>query len=399
MEDDDDDKNLLGSLGVTTVDSEAIEHEILSQVKNCVSGVSGQSCEELENDRDHKVLDPSSSNFAKLYQKLRAIEVEIRAVGSSIPEEKNEETGDDLNYRFEPGQFSTVGSSLHQELAKDRIRSLQRTKAQLQKEISQFKEQDSTGGFELGNLVDNLVKEGPNHKQKNKKVEKSNQNPKQHRKRVTYQEDLYFDAVLDAGSAGFVETEREELIRKGILTPFHKIKGFERRLQLPSTSKHHEHVEDSNDNLASSSIARVAQSLADIACHRPSTKLLDAKHLPIPDPPTRPFQRLRKPQKIPPTTEKKRKKGQNSRPSSHKKWRKVGIQKEEVPDGSDGVGNGSDYCEEKQNNSDSSNDEEQLCVVLEGGLKIPNSIFSNLFDYQKVGLQWLWELHCQKAGE
>lgn len=35
---------------------------------------------------------------------------------------------------------------------------------------------------------------------------------------------------------------------------------------------------------------------------------------------------------------------------------------------------------------------------MEGGLKIPESIFYELFDYQKVGVQWLWELHCQRAG-
>lgn len=37
-------------------------------------------------------------------------------------------------------------------------------------------------------------------------------------------------------------------------------------------------------------------------------------------------------------------------------------------------------------------------VALEGGLKIPEAIFSELFDYQKVGVQWLWELHCQRSG-
>lgn len=37
-------------------------------------------------------------------------------------------------------------------------------------------------------------------------------------------------------------------------------------------------------------------------------------------------------------------------------------------------------------------------VTLEGGLKIPDNIFEALFDYQKVGVQWLWELHCQRAG-
>lgn len=43
-------------------------------------------------------------------------------------------------------------------------------------------------------------------------------------------------------------------------------------------------------------------------------------------------------------------------------------------------------------------DEGSPFATLEGGLKIPETIFSKLFDYQKVGVQWLWELHCQKAG-
>lgn len=42
--------------------------------------------------------------------------------------------------------------------------------------------------------------------------------------------------------------------------------------------------------------------------------------------------------------------------------------------------------------------EESPFVTLDGGLKIPETIFSKLFDYQKVGVQWLWELHCQRAG-
>lgn len=43
-------------------------------------------------------------------------------------------------------------------------------------------------------------------------------------------------------------------------------------------------------------------------------------------------------------------------------------------------------------------DEEPSFVTLEGGLKITETVFNKLFDYQKVGVQWLWELHCQRAG-
>lgn len=32
------------------------------------------------------------------------------------------------------------------------------------------------------------------------------------------------------------------------------------------------------------------------------------------------------------------------------------------------------------------------------GFKLPGEIYSRLFEYQRVGVQWLWELHQQKAG-
>jgi DNA excision repair protein ERCC-6 len=37
-------------------------------------------------------------------------------------------------------------------------------------------------------------------------------------------------------------------------------------------------------------------------------------------------------------------------------------------------------------------------AVFSGGFKIPGDIFPSLFDYQKIGVQWLWELHAQDAG-
>lgn len=37
-------------------------------------------------------------------------------------------------------------------------------------------------------------------------------------------------------------------------------------------------------------------------------------------------------------------------------------------------------------------------TVFNGDLKIPGDVFPSLFDYQKVGVQWLWELHAQNVG-
>lgn len=37
-------------------------------------------------------------------------------------------------------------------------------------------------------------------------------------------------------------------------------------------------------------------------------------------------------------------------------------------------------------------------TTMEGGLRIPGDIYPALFDYQKTGVQWLWELYSQQVG-
>ncbi|MCJ1277680.1 hypothetical protein MMC21_005494 [Puttea exsequens] len=37
-------------------------------------------------------------------------------------------------------------------------------------------------------------------------------------------------------------------------------------------------------------------------------------------------------------------------------------------------------------------------AVFEGGLSVPGDIYPSLFDYQKTGVQWLWELYSQQVG-
>lgn len=36
--------------------------------------------------------------------------------------------------------------------------------------------------------------------------------------------------------------------------------------------------------------------------------------------------------------------------------------------------------------------------VFDGNLRLPGDIHPSLFDYQNVGVKWLWELHCQNSG-
>lgn len=120
------------------------------------------------------------------------------------------------------------------------------------------------------------------------------------------------------------------MVRKGILTPFHKLKGFERCIQQPGPSNK-QNVPDeqearSNDPF-SASVDRALRMMSEAAQARPSTKLLDPKSLPKLDGPTRPFQRLKTPFRMPQSEEsevekKKRSKRKKKRPLPDKKWRK-----------------------------------------------------------------------------
>lgn len=37
-------------------------------------------------------------------------------------------------------------------------------------------------------------------------------------------------------------------------------------------------------------------------------------------------------------------------------------------------------------------------AVFEGGFRVPGTAYGRLFDYQKTGVKWMWELHNQRAG-
>lgn len=119
-------------------------------------------------------------------------------------------------------------------------------------------------------------------------------------------------------------------MRKGILTPFHKLKGFERRLQQPgpSNSGNLREGEDENDKSEDSdSIDRAVQSISLAAKARPTTKLLDAEDLPKLEATPVPFKRLRKLYKTPdsPDNEAKKSKAKNckkKRPLPERKWTK-----------------------------------------------------------------------------
>uniref|UniRef100_A0A803PGL4 Protein CHROMATIN REMODELING 8 n=1 Tax=Cannabis sativa TaxID=3483 RepID=A0A803PGL4_CANSA len=414
---EDEDRILLSSLGITSANPEDIERNILSEArKNEGNGSEiGQDTDKngLESSEN---VDPSSSNQAKLLSKLRAVEFEIDAVASTVTQGRHGNE-DDTYDGHESSTFGDTGSpkespndlDVHRALATDRLKSLEKTKAQIKKEISDLHKNKPSKGIAHDKLISNIVKEEFKHKRKSKEVPTTSKTSKKRLKVVSFDEDGDFDAVLDAASTGFVETERDELVRKGILTPFHKLKGFERRLQKPGPSQRHNvsTEESNNDDSASISIAKAAQSMVEAAQARPTTKLLDPDALPKLEAPPRPFKRLKKPIKIHQSLDnepdrKKNLKRKSKRPLPDKKWQKRISNEdrnlEESEDVEEKLSHSDGEEEQEEEDTESEDDDGTPCVVLEGGLKIPEKIFDQLFDYQRVGVQWLWELHCQRAG-
>ncbi|KAG8046241.1 hypothetical protein GUJ93_ZPchr0008g14197 [Zizania palustris] len=401
MEGDDDDRRLLHSLGVTSANIHDIERKIMTQATT---------------DPDNAVESGSTINRpgseeadaqAKLHHKLRSVQLEIDAVASTIKgamlavrkkaqEDKGKEQSDHISHD------TPHGGALQQVLAAERLKSLKKAKAQIQKEILQSDPCPSSSD-RTDKMLAMLVEEEPRRKKPLKPPVGSKKTVTRQLKTVTYNDDNDFDAVLDGASAGFMETEREELIRKGLLTPFHKLKGFEKHVEQPGPSRRQDDsVGQNGETMEASSIARVAQSLRQIAQNRPVTKLLDADSLPKLDAPTAPFQRLGNPLKLPVSLmsdgqEKKRHRNKTKRPLPGKKWRKVNSSKEPVLDDDD-VREAAESVSEDDEDQATEGSDGLPPVILEGGLRIPGTIYTQLFDYQKVGVQWLWELHCQRAG-
>lgn len=419
---EDEDRILLSSLGVTSANPEDIERNILSQARLNVGKSSevGEETEEDALDRSESG-DPSSTSQAKLYNRLRVVEFEIDAVASTVnPERKTARKGDsaydeDGDGSAEQGtsedgpQDSSSELDLHHALAADRLRSLKKTKAQIEKELSGLCNSKPSKGVEFDKSILDIVKEEPGPKRKLKEIKKTGKSSEKRFKTVSFDEDGDFDAVLDAASTGFVETERDELVRKGILTPFHKLKGFERRLQEPGPSQRH-HIsskKEENDDFASLSVAKAAKAMAEAAQGRPTTKLLHSDALPKLDAPTHPFHRLKKPGRVRLSQENGEEKNKNprrktKRPLPDKKWQKLVSREdnhfEESGDIQEDLPASTGKEDEQEQDSEDEDDSGPPHVILEGGLKIPEKIYNQLFDYQKVGVQWLWELHCQRAG-
>ena len=165
-----------------------------------------------ESTQKYESANPSSISKAELYHKLRAVDVEINAVASTIQEVRNIDSNGDCidggGANGEQGATKDASSNdlnIQHVLAADRLESLKKTKAQLEKELSDlFKEKPSKSiDRNKENEIFNLVRRS---KRKPKEVKSLPKGSGKRHKTVSFNDDVDFDAVLDAASAGFVET-------------------------------------------------------------------------------------------------------------------------------------------------------------------------------------------------
>lgn len=142
---------------------------------------------------------------------MRAVEFEIDAVASTVELEQggNEDgvgDGDNSAELGEKEDHVQASHNLQHALATDRLQSLKKTKAQLEKDILDLGKQRPSKGFEHDKVLSSIVKEKPAPKKKLKEAQKPGKKQEKRVKTVSFDEDADFDAVLDAASTGFVET-------------------------------------------------------------------------------------------------------------------------------------------------------------------------------------------------
>ena len=172
------------------------------------------------------VDDPSRSNVApesdaqaKLHQKLRSVQLEIDAVASTIKRAKNaagkkvdsSDSADGQDKKKQKQADGTAqdephGGALQQALATERLKSLKKAKAQIQKEISQSDPNPSGSDNRKDKMLAMLVEDEPRRKKSLLPARGPKKMSAPRLKTMSYNDDEDFDAVLDGASAGFMET-------------------------------------------------------------------------------------------------------------------------------------------------------------------------------------------------
>ena len=223
-----------------------------------------------------------------------------------------------------------------------------------------------------------------------------------------------------AGNGALIETERDRLIRLGVLTPFDNLgDAYEKKIEEGGKAGR------AGSGKSAPSIADVGRRMTAAGAARRTSKLMNPSELPKPqraakkvrenfwregakaqlDGPRRDIVARRRLGELKKGLEKV---GDNDRKvagddghiadeeTTHALVPNQQVHQDDMNDdayhlrqvtarmvGDDGIDD---------------NDGEEEDVAFQGGYKIPGNIYAKLFDYQRTAIKWLWELHTQQAG-
>ena len=456
-------KNLSG-LGARAVNASSIEEEVIRKSQ----GLDATSSKPTNDDEGNNVRDAQAE--------LRAVRRELRAVSSEASrlrgglspstdanEQPNNEEIDHnihtvLSEQNEEGMLG--GGELQQAMLQQRIAGLEAREKKLVSLLESSGADTEVGrdippSEQIRELFFNSVKSGKKRNGKNRLAQKIG---KSGGLQSSLTDADLFDAMEAAGSS-LVETERDRLIRIGILTPFDKLDGFERRVQNESTMSAIE---------ANASIARVGEKVRSIRANRHTTKLVPASDLPQRERETKKmhegFWRSSTSGRVAPPRKKQRHSTLSQSnvlqlQSKKKSWlqriKKTGtpsmdmhseeylqsernsFEEDEVEELSEleelldegglfddadddaferrqiafskakdilhnrhssHIDGGNQESNGSENTSSDIVHDEPCEVIFEGGYRIPADIYGRLFEYQKTAVKWMWELHNQRAG-
>ena len=197
-------------------------------------------------------------------------------------------------------------------------------------------------------------------------------------------DDDFFDELDATASNGrtateaATETERERLIRTGVITPFDRLEGFER------TRKERE------------SAGKAAAATKAWKDSRSRARVLTADEAPRVEANPRPFasRAMRnatsdaaKQKMTAKRAEWRAKMRENDEADGKRRRRSHGA-----------LSSDEEFAAMEEADEGEESVEEVEDVEFSGGLSIPGDTYERLLPHQKTCLKWLWELHCQRAG-
>ncbi|KAL6779652.1 hypothetical protein ACKKBG_A13170 [Auxenochlorella protothecoides x Auxenochlorella symbiontica] len=223
------------------------------------------------------------------------------------------------------------------------------------------------------------------------------------------EDDLFSEGEGKGSSGALVETDRDRLIRLGVLTPFDNVNGFERRVMHSKAGPSGRASPE--EEPGSEAAQRMAARLASIKAARHTTRLLDAQDLPQQERPTKRvdegYWRQGNSEYVQPVKRRRRprlRKLRGPREESASSGEDVGGERDDADEANFDARQAArarrrdrGVAEEGGSGSEAEPEEDAL-VEFEGGFRISAGIYDRLFEYQRTGVKWLWELHTHRTG-